>query len=145
VAFGFEGSVAFSPDGQRLATAGRDRTVKVWDAATGQEARTLQGHTGAVTSVAFSPDGKRLASAGQDQTVKVWDAATGQEVLTLQGHGTVVASVAFSPDGHWLAAEGASSRGRRESYASGTPGPLRRTSDSQRKCTGRAESLLSLR
>ena len=83
-------SVAFSPDGQRLASASRDGTVKVWDAATGQEIRTLKGHTGGVMSVAFSPDGKRLASASADETVKVWDAATGQETLTLKGHTSVV-------------------------------------------------------
>jgi WD40 repeat protein len=77
--------------------------VKVWDAATGQLALTLQGHAGPVTSVDFSPDGKRLASASGDQTVKVWDAATGQLALTLQGHTLSVASVAFSPDGKRLA------------------------------------------
>src|SRR5206468_1065208 len=59
-------SVAFSPNGQRLATASDDRTVKVWDAATGRELRTLQGHT----SVAFSPDGRHLASASEGKTVK---------------------------------------------------------------------------
>ena len=78
--------MAFSPDGKRLASASYDETVKVWDAATGQETLTLKGHTSAVTSVAFSPDGKRLASASGDGTVKVWDAATGQETLTLKGH-----------------------------------------------------------
>jgi hypothetical protein len=78
--------------------------VKVWDARTGQETLTLQGHTDRVLGVAFSPDGQRLASAGgADRTVKVWDARTGQETLTLQGHTGYVNSVAFSPDGQRLA------------------------------------------
>jgi WD40 repeat protein len=96
-------SVAFSPDGKRLASAGDDGMVKVWDTATGQAALTLTGHTGMVLSVAFSPDGKRLASASQDGTVKVWDTTTGQETITLKGHTDQVNSVAFSPDGQRLA------------------------------------------
>jgi WD40 repeat protein len=66
--------VTFSPDGRRLASAGLDETVKVWNTATGQEVLSLAGHPGAVASVAFSPDGQRLASASLDGTVKVWDA-----------------------------------------------------------------------
>ena len=98
-------SVAFSPDGKRLASGSLDGTVKVWDAATGQETLTLgavsgaRGNTGPVESVAFSPDGTRLASASRYGLVKVWDAATGQETLTLKGHTGSVNSVAFSPDG----------------------------------------------
>ena len=95
--------MAFSPDGKRLVSASEDETVKVWDAATGQETLTLKGHTDRVASVAFSPDGKRLVSASWDKTVKVWDAATGQEILTLKGHTGHVVSVAFSPDGKRLA------------------------------------------
>ena len=70
-------SVAFSPDGKRIVSGSDDKTVKVWDAHTGQEIRTLKGHTNWVLSVAFSADGKRIASGSADQTVKVWDAATG--------------------------------------------------------------------
>jgi hypothetical protein len=98
--------VAFSPDGQRLASASADQTVKVWDGRSGQELRTLRGHTGPVSSVAFSPDGQRLASASADQTVKVWDGCSGQELLTLRGHRGPVTSVAYSPDGTTLLAQG---------------------------------------
>src|SRR5262245_18955741 len=79
-------SVAFSPDWNRLATGNDDHTVKLWDAATGQELLTLKGHSDGVYSMAFSPDGKRLATGSWDRTVKLWDAATGQELLTLKGH-----------------------------------------------------------
>lgn len=78
-------SVAFSPDGKRLASASEDKTVKVWDAESGQEVFTLKDHTDQVTSVAFSPDGKRLATGSWDKTAKVWDAATGKVTCTLRG------------------------------------------------------------
>jgi eukaryotic-like serine/threonine-protein kinase len=103
-------SVAFSPDGKRLASAAGTALemvpgqVKVWDVATGQDLLTLRGHTAGVTSVAFSPDGKRLASGSQDGTVKVWDAQTGKVLWTLKGK--IVHCVAFSPDGKLLASEG---------------------------------------
>ncbi|KAM6516695.1 hypothetical protein FALCPG4_014868 [Fusarium falciforme] len=96
-------SVAFSADGQRLASGSGDRTVKVWDVATGACVQTLEGHGDWVRSVAFSADGQRLASGSDDRTVKVWDAATGACVQTLEGHGHSVTSVALSADGRRLA------------------------------------------
>jgi eukaryotic-like serine/threonine-protein kinase len=101
--------VAFSPDGEQLASAGGDGTVKIWNSTTGQVIQTFQAHSDLVVSVAFHPDGKHLASRGADLTVKVWDlTATGQPVLTERCTATrrfgTAYTVAFSPDGRQLAA-----------------------------------------
>ncbi len=98
-------AVAVSPDGRRLASAGQDNTVRMWDADTGQPiGKPLTGHTEEVSGVAFSPDGHRLASASDDKTVRLWDADTCQPIGgPLIGHTDQVHSVAFSPDGHRLA------------------------------------------
>jgi WD40 repeat protein/tRNA A-37 threonylcarbamoyl transferase component Bud32 len=104
-------SVAFSPDGTYLATAGSEKVVKVWDTQTGDQRLTLSGHTGPILSVAFSPDGTHIASSAgsdgeaksNDHTVRLWDAATGTELAKLDRHTGDVDRVVFSPDGKRLA------------------------------------------
>lgn len=100
------GSAAFSPDGALLASGGWDKTVLLWNPATGERLKTLAGHTGDIAALAFSPDGALLASAGGDKLVTLWDAATGQELDWLAGHSDSVFVVAFSPDSAQLASAG---------------------------------------
>lgn len=89
--------VAFSPNGQRLATGSGDTTVRFWDLASETPWRTGTSHTGWVLCLAWSPDGRFLASGSMDSTVCVWDAATGALVSRLTGHRQWITSLAWEP------------------------------------------------
>ncbi|PAV22983.1 WD40 domain containing protein [Pyrrhoderma noxium] len=93
-------SVAYSPDGTRLVSGSSDRTVRIWNPATGDLLSTLNGHSRQVSSVAYSFDGSRIVSGSNDNTILVWDAQSGQIVCgPITGHDECVLSVCFSPDG----------------------------------------------
>ena len=98
-------SVAFSPDSKWLASAGLDKTIKLWETATGSLLGTLR-QSSAVNAVAISPDGQWLASAGDDGTVRLWESKTGKPRGALSGPGYSVFDVIFSPDGKLIAASG---------------------------------------
>jgi len=105
--------VVFSPDGGTLMSGGGDdKTIKVWDVASGALQRTLEGHTDAVNTIALSADGKMLASASSDKTVRLWDAATGAALRSIKQSGEPYA-LCFSTDGQKLAV---GSRGEAVSY-----------------------------
>jgi eukaryotic-like serine/threonine-protein kinase len=94
-------AAVFSPDGETLATAGFDRTIRLWNVRSGQ-ARVLTGHNGVVYDLAFAPSGQRLASASWDGTARIWDPATGQTLHVLGKHGGHVEFVSFSASGSAL-------------------------------------------
>lgn len=99
-------ALAFSGDGNALATGSYDRTVKVWPLDKDRPTLTLTDHSDSVYAVAFSPDGKLLATGAADRAVKVWDTATGKRLYTLADSTDWVYAVAWSPDGKHLAAGG---------------------------------------
>lgn len=95
-------TITFSPDGSRIATAGRDQTAKVWDAVAGQELFTLEQHTRAINSIVYSPDGEMLATGGDDGFVILWNAEFGTRISVLNSK-SPVKDMAFNPDGSRLA------------------------------------------
>jgi WD40 repeat protein len=98
----FASGLSFSPDGELLASASVDGTIKLWDASTGREVETLPGHRTEATDVAFSPDGRTLASVGYEESVKFWHLATGRELLSVESP-RAGSYLRFSPDGLRLA------------------------------------------
>ncbi|HLV97125.1 MAG TPA: serine/threonine-protein kinase [Ktedonobacterales bacterium] len=92
-------AVAWSPDGSKIASAGRDKKVLIWDVKKGVPTFIFTGHKGYVNAVSWSPDGSKIASGSDDMTVLVWDAATGAVLRTYTGHQSVVGTLAWSPDG----------------------------------------------
>lgn len=100
-------ALAFSPDGATLATASYDKLVKLWDAATGKEIRTLKEHSDAVYAIAFMPGGRQLVSSAGDRTLKVWDVGSGRRIFTLSDSLDAVYALAVHPDGTRIAAAGA--------------------------------------
>jgi WD40 repeat protein len=100
-------SVAFSPDGSRLATGSRDGRLTLWDLASRQRLSEVTSHEGAlVWTVAFSPDGKRLASGGNDQAIRLWEGRTLEPQEVLRGHGSEVWCVLWTLDGSRLVSAG---------------------------------------
>ncbi len=94
----------FSPDGHRLATAGADHMIKIWDVASGTEHSRLEGHTAQILAISFNADGSRLVSAGADKQLIVWEIGTREKIIALGSHNTALSGTAWSADGKSIVA-----------------------------------------
>jgi WD40 repeat protein len=104
--------LAFSPDGELLASASRDWPILIWSVGAQRIKLALNGHTGGVNSLAYASDGKTLLSAGDDGTVRLWNTATGQAIASLSGHAGPVLNAILSADGRLAASGGADQKVR---------------------------------
>ncbi|HEY7315874.1 MAG TPA: protein kinase [Gemmataceae bacterium] len=95
-------SVLFSPDGRRILSGGHDRTIRIWDAATGKEERKFEGHTQAVEDIVLSADGKRVLSSGWDGVALCWELDSGRELGFCAAHPGIITGIAFAPGDRFL-------------------------------------------
>jgi hypothetical protein len=103
-------TLAFAPGGKLLASGSLDKTIRFWEAPSGQLQQTLQGHTEMLAALAFAPGGQLLASGSFDFTIKLWDVLTGRLQNTFETHDGTVTALAFSPDGRLLLSAGRDQR-----------------------------------
>lgn len=100
-------AIVFSPDSKKVAAAGADRTIRVWNLPDGKLDFQLEDHADWILDLAFSPDGTKLVSASRDKTTKVFDAVKKESMVTFPGHNDQVFTASFSPDGKQLFSGGA--------------------------------------
>ena len=98
--------VTFNHDGTRLASVGWDKTIRIWDAGSGQLVKSWDGRSDDIWGIAYSPDGGKLATGGHDGAVKLWNSQTGELLATYLGHKIAIHAIAFNQDGSLLASGG---------------------------------------
>jgi WD40 repeat protein len=98
--------LAYSPDGERLASASQDKTVRIWNVATGETLKVLEGHEALVHGVAWSPDGKQVVTGSYDKTARIWSVASGKTIAVMRDSQGDINTVAWRPDGKVIATGG---------------------------------------
>ncbi|ETO29132.1 NB-ARC domain-containing protein [Reticulomyxa filosa] len=91
--------VQFSPDGTKIVSCSRDKTIRIWDASSGRQLQLLEGHTAEVNTVQFSPDGSKIVSCSRDKTLRMWNVSSGQQIQIWKEHSGSVKVAQFSHNG----------------------------------------------